>query len=814
MSRQLINQFILAVLLLSSNRTTYAQSQIQGTVTDETGKPLKDASVLLVRSADSVLVKGMISNGAGKYEFEDISKGDYRLSASFTGMQTSFSPAFEISGNETKKEIPALALKSGTTTLKGVTVDVKKPMFEQKVDRMVINVKNSITDAGGTALEVLAKSPGVTVNLQNNTIAINGKNGVVVMINGKISYMPMDAMVQLLSGISASNIEKIELITTPPAKYDAEGNAGYINIVLINNPNQGLSGSYFLAAGYGNDPLGSAGINFNYRSSKVNIYGDYNFNYTHAFQPGTSFTQLTKSGAIVADNSYTNRNTITSVHNIRLGADYQVDSSTVLGALISGYDSRWTMTAHNGSNVQTNGIIDTTINTIDHEINHWQNAMANLNLQHTFQPGKVLFIDANYISYKDNNPNTYSNVFYKGLDQLLYQQDQKTGKTTPIDFEVFSSDYTTPIGKKITMEAGAKVSLSRFTNNVSMENLKQGSWESDSSLSANYKLKENIGAAYASFTMNPNAKTSVKAGLRYEYTTSNLGTQQTANIVNRKYGELFPTFYISQKLDDNNSLNFSYSRRITRPTFNDLAPFTIFFTPKSYFTGNPALQPAIANAVQASYVFKNFIFSVSYTHEDFTIASFQAQSIDTSTNIVYYSAQNSKYQQYVTGSISLPFTVTKWWTMQNNINIDWLQVNASFGNLPILVQTFDFNINSTQHFSLSKDYALEVTGFYTSGSYYGTNKFQPIYQVDAGLQKKCKNKKDVLRIAANDMFNTGGKFVFQSIVPVAGTIVRANVNFAQVAYKITWTHSFGNKALKEKRDRSTGAEDELNRVHR
>ena len=139
-------------------------------------------------------------------------------------------------------------LKNLEVKLQDVKVEAKKPMFEQKIDRMVINVKNSITDAGGTALDVLYKSPGVTVNMQNNTIAINGKNGVVVMINGKISYMSMESLVQLLAGISASNIEKIELITTPPAKYDAEGNAGYINIVLINNPYQGANGSYFISA--------------------------------------------------------------------------------------------------------------------------------------------------------------------------------------------------------------------------------------------------------------------------------------------------------------------------------------------------------------------------------------------------------------------------------------------------------------------------------------------------------------------------------------------------------------------------------------
>ena len=165
-------------------------------------------------------------------------------------------------------------------------------MFEQKIDRMVINVKNSITNTGGTALDVLEKSPGITMNRQNNTIAVNGKNGVMVMMNGKINYMPMEALVQLLSATSADNIEKIELITTPPSKYDAEGNAGYINIVMINNPYSGISGSYFLNAGYGKKELGGAGINFNYRSAKINLYGNYSASYVHHIQPSSGFTQF------------------------------------------------------------------------------------------------------------------------------------------------------------------------------------------------------------------------------------------------------------------------------------------------------------------------------------------------------------------------------------------------------------------------------------------------------------------------------------------------------------------------------------------
>jgi outer membrane receptor protein involved in Fe transport len=790
-----------------------SQSLIHGIVKDGNDKLLQFANVLLLRSSDSFLVKGMISDASGKYSFENITAGKYLVTATFTGMAQAFTPVFEITSG--KKEINAgvINLVHSGIQLKDVMVAVKKPMFEQKIDRMVINVRNSITDAGGTALDVLEKSPGVTVNRQNNSIAINGKNGVVVMINGKITYMPMDALVQLLAGISAGNIEKIELITTPPAKYDAEGNAGYINVVLINNPYSGLSGSYFLTAGYGKKPLGDAGLNFNYRSAKINVYGNYAYNFTHSIQTGDGFTQLIKGGNTIANTSFSDRDFIRKVHNIRMGIDYQLDTATIIGALISGYDNRWSMVADNGAVIQINNVVDTTISTIDNEINHWQNLMANLNFQHTFKPGKILYFDANYIYYKDNNPNTYINTFYDRSKHFLYDENLKSGKITPINFQVLSADYVTPLGKKITMEAGTKLSLSKFTNDVSVDKLHQGIWTADSSLSANYLLKENIGAAYTSFIVNISDKTTMKAGVRYEYTTSNLGTTQTANIVNRKYGELFPTFYISQKFNDDNSINFSYSRRITRPTFNDLAPFTIFFDPKTFFTGNPALQPAIANSVQASYILQNYIFTLAYTHENNTIEGFQTQRVDTVSNIVYLSAKNFTYEQYLTASFSLPFAVTKWWSMQNNINCDWRQVNTIYNDEPVQLHVFDFNVNSTQRFTLPKDYSIELTGFYSSASYFGSAKLKPMYQVDLGIQKKFKNKKDVLSLTANDMFNSGTYYRFIDNLPIKNTILRGSFNFGMVAYRLTYTHNFGNKALKGKRDRSTGAEDELKRVH-
>ncbi|MDB5119352.1 MAG: hypothetical protein JWN56_570 [Sphingobacteriales bacterium] len=797
--------------LAGSMQFLYAQSIIEGKIVDEKDNSLQYVNILLLRSPDSALVKGTTSNAEGAYSFANISKGKYLLSYSFIGMEKKFSSIVDIAAEKHSKNLGILKFKSNNKVLDQVVISAKKPLFEQKIDRMVINVKSSITNAGGSALDVLEKSPGVLVNKQANSLSINGKNGVVVMINGKISYMPMDALVQMLAGISAGNIDKIELITTPPAKYDAGGNAGYINIVLSNSPDAGLNGSYFITGGYSRREAPAAGANFNYRSGKVNLYGNYSFNWDHQIQLFNNLRQSTITGNMISNSSRSDRDGKSAVNNLRLGLDYQIDSSNVIGGLLSGYNSRWSMLANNNAFVQKNNTVDTIINTIDNEINHWQNMMANLNFQHTFKPDNVLYLDANYIYYKDNNPNDYINSFYSPAAKLVNQQQLKSGKITPIHFNVFSADYSTKIGKKLSVETGAKLSLSKFNNDVSVQHLQQNTWVTDKSLSANYALAENINAVYTSITANLTSKTTLKAGLRYEYTTSNLGTPEKANIVDRKYGELFPTFYLSQKLNEKNSINVSYSRRITRPTFNDLAPFTIFFDPKTYFTGNPALQPAIANSAQASFVHKNLIFSLSFTHEDNTIQGFQ-NTVDTLKDVQLMSAYNFDKTQYVTSSFSLPFTINKWWNMQNNLIGNILQISTTYNNAPVHLKTVDFNLNTTQRFTLPRSMSMELTGYYYSASYYGTQKYNPIYQLDFGIQKKFSNKKDILRLAVTDITNSGSKYNYIDKMPNKGVHINGDYTFAATAVKLTYTHNFGNNLLKEKRERATGAEDELNRV--
>src|SRR5258706_5310240 len=337
---------IFAVIFLSCIYS-HAQSNINGSVADSYKQPLGDATVLLLNTRDSSLVKGTTTARNGQYSFTNISPGSYLLVSTFINYKQVYTKPFSVSGGREEINLTEIQLAEKETQLTVVKVTARKPLFEQKIDRMVVNVAGSITAAGSTALEVLEKSPGIIVDHQNNSLSMNGKDGVVIMINGRISRMPVAAVMQMLAGMSSSNIEKIELITTQPANYDAEGNAGFINIVLKTNSQYGTNGSYSITAGYGKGLITSASMNFNHRRGKIKPYCGYFFFPRDKKKKFFFFPKVMNQGKSIETYSGTDRNPTVTNFDGRLGLDYELNKKTVVGALFPGYANRFAMTAQN-----------------------------------------------------------------------------------------------------------------------------------------------------------------------------------------------------------------------------------------------------------------------------------------------------------------------------------------------------------------------------------------------------------------------------------------------------------------------------------
>ncbi len=802
---------VLFLVALFIHESCKAQSTIHGSVLFSNHSPAVNASVLLLQAKDSLLIKALVCDKKGTYSFNNVADGNYVIATNHVGYKQAYSTVLTINKANSDIAVADIMMTEEPASLKEVTVTAKKPLLEQKIDRLIINVENSITSAGNTALEVLERSPGLIVDHQNNIISMNGKNGVVLMMNGRLSHISVSALMQLLAAMPSGNIEKIELITTPPASLDAEGNAGYINIVLKENNNIGTNGSTSVTLGYGKGWITAANMSMNHRKGKVNIYGDVA--YSRLKTPHTIYGYNTTSNNGNINETIFEGNRVDTVPNIngRLGIDVELTKHTVAGLLLSGYNNNYSQSEHNTSTIVLNGTADTLIKHNNSEINHWYNYASNINLQHTFNKDDKLLFNLDYIFYYNNQPVNYYSEYYNKENKFIYGQFFRSGKQTPSRFWVAAFDYSKKLTSRISMEAGIKQTITSFNNALSFERLLQDKWVKENSLSATYKLKEDYTAAYTTFNITINKSTEAKAGLRFEHTNSNLGTGDIKNIVNRHYGNFFPSVFLTHKLNENSSMDLSYSRRITRPTFNDLAPFTYYANANTLITGNPTLQPSVSDNFKAGYTFKKYLLSLSYSFDDNAISGFQPQS-DSVSNKVIVMPQNFINQKTASLVLSLPFSVTKWYEMQYNITARWQGINALYKSARVSITQTNFIINGNQRFTLPKDFSLEISGYYQSPMLFGLGRSKPTGSLDAGIKKKLAGNGGNLVFNATNVLNTTFFSAYVNL-PEQNLIGGIKIYYARPAFRVTYQRSFGKEKLRATRKYSTGAEDEKGRVH-
>ncbi len=799
----------IASLLLLFPFVLFAQStfKVSGKITDDQGEGVPFANVLLLKSADSTLVKGALASDLGDYVIEDIPNGNYFIQSTVLGYQPSQSDSFLLNADKT---IPTLILSEGEA-LDEVVVTAAKPLFTQKVDRLVINVESSIVSSGGTALEVLERSPGVVVNRQNNNISVVGKDGVVVMINGKISYVPASSIVQMLEGMSSDNIESIELITTPPANFDAEGNAGFINIVLKKTSDLGLNGSYSLSAGYGKGETTNDNINFNYRKNKVNLFGSYSFSIDKRSQVIKASREFVSNDTLFSTNTTTDRDPTQRNHNARLGFDYQLTEKTIMGILINGFDNRWSMDAFNMSFDAADGVPTSFVDIANDEINQLKHFGANYNIRHDFTENEFISFDVDYLFYEFDNPTNYSNMFFDADREFLRNELLRSGKETPITTWVGKLDYSNQLSDKLKIETGVKGTKSDFENDVSVDNLIDGEWIPDLTLTNKSVLDETILAAYFAGDYTLDDKWSMKAGLRYEYTDSQLDTNTEGTVVDRQYGLWFPSVFLNRKFGEHLSMNVSYSRRITRPTFNDLAPFVIFFDPNTFLSGNASLQPAISDTYKYDISYKSYFLSFQYTNEDESIANFQ-ESIDEETGRLIFEAANLDYTRTFSIIAGIPVKITNWWRTQNNGSFIMQEVRSFYDGEAIEQDLRTFSLNSTHSFKVSDTFSVELSGFFNGEGFFGSARYDEVYGVNLGLQKKFSDKWGTLRFSINDLLDSI-EFTGGTDLPEQNIRTRNLFDFSNRTFTLTYSRNFGNKELKSSRNRETGSEDERRRVN-
>jgi hypothetical protein len=769
--------------------------------------------ISLLAAADKTLVKAQISEADGSFEFAGLNNGNYLLVIDDAKYNLYQSNAIAITSEQPEIVWPTIILVVATANkLSEVNVRQKKSIIENKIDKTVVNVDAMITVAGGDAMDVLEKSPGIFVD-QNGTITFKGKSGVAVFIDDKPTYLSGSELEAYLKSLPASTLNQIELMTNPPAKYDAAGGAGIINIITKKSKARGFNGSFTSRVSQGRRTFTREGLNLNYLNDKFRWYGNIGYAYQQPSNYLYIYRRFKNEDGSVKSNFDQNSKLLTKAHtaNVKAGVDYYATEKTTFGFSISGMlksGNRKSDVESVFSNVFS--VTDSTIVANNSNRDKFRNGAVNFNFRHDLaSKGQKITADVDYLNYNNNSDQTFQNFTYKPGN---YSEDQSVGKLpSDIDIYSFKTDYSYPLKKDGSFEAGYKISLSKTDNIADYNDVVGGIKVPDYDMSNHFKYDETINAAYVNFNTSYRHFT-FQTGLRVENTISKgnqLGNElKDASQFKKSYTNLFPTVYVQYKLDSigNNQLVASYGKRINRPYYEDLNPFISPLDKFTFYSGNPYLNPSFAHNFELSYRYKSYFstaLSYGYTKDDVN------ETIEITKGIYYSRPGNTDKSQIYSINVNADIPFAKW--LSTNI---YSEVTYSKYNSKLYTETLDskgtfWYIQANNSFKFTKGWSAELSGTYQTNVVSSQFTLGARGNVNIGLQKKIWKGKGSLKLSANDIFYNAVN---------TGTINNLHLTDATWINKgdsrsvaLTFTYGFG-KAFQSKEYEATGADSEKNRV--
>lgn len=782
-----------------------AQS-ISGIVKDKTGEKMEFITVLLLNVKDSSLVKGAITDVEGKFDIKNMPSGRYFLSASGTGFSKTNTQTFDYKGDNYTVE--SIVLKQSDTELAAVTVTSSKPLIEIQADKLVVNVEGSINATGSNALELLQKTPSVQVD-QDDNIAVEGKQGVRIYIDGKPSPLSGRDLAAVLKSMQSSDIEAIEIITNPSAKYDAAGNVGIINIRLKKNKKIGTNGNISLNPLMGVTPKIDASGSLNYRNKKLNVFGNAGY--------GQGIWHNWRANDKILDGVAFNTSISSEWHNkyknFKAGADYSLNDKNSIGIVVNGSQSNRNFITNSQTVIgdYTEGVLDSAkLISTSSAPGTSQNLNYNLNYRFADTSGHELTLDADFGQYSGTTnlfqPNDYT---YKNPFQLPYSVVYRQSTPTNITILSFKADYEQRFLKG-KLGYGLKASNVESENTLDAYTVESNVSVRDTNKSNSFTYSEKVFAGYLNYNKTFNKKWSLQAGLRAEQTIS-LGNlvsykRNALDKVDTSYLNLFPSFALTYNASKNHTLNLNYSRRINRPSYEDLNPFEYRIDELTYYKGNAFLQPRYTDRIKLSHTFMSKLttsLSYYYTSNEYNNIS----RID--GNRIYNTTENFSYSQGVSLNISLNTPITKWWEINSNFYCQKNAIHGEFKDGTVYdVGNRNFGFNGSTTFKINKSTTFEISGWYRSKfTWIYVNKTQGM--MDIGLKKKILKDKADIKLSMGDVLNTVGfsaLFVHNNIYQNIYGVWEAR------RYTINFNYRFGNNDIKSAREHKGGAEDESGRI--
>jgi outer membrane receptor protein involved in Fe transport len=775
--------YIILIITLFYGQS-FAQAKIQGKVLEKADVPASFATVALLSAKDSSIIKGRVAEDNGTYIFEKVPFGKYKISITHTGFKKKFSDEFQLSDSNMEVLMPELSLQEDSKVLSEVVVKAQKSLIEQAGDRMIVNVENSILSTGNTGLEVLKSLPGVRTDA-GGALSLRGKSNVMVMIDGKI--ISKEVAPTLLENLQGDNIVKVELITNPSAKYDAQASGGILNIITRKGLAQGLNGRFRFGASQGRHGRVNAGVDFNYRKESLNLYGGYDYRYSERFREESDLTDYRQSTIGEQRKSQNNSFSTSGMNAIKLGLDYNINKNHTLDLLAEGsfvnYDGR---IDGEMSFQRNNTIIDSTLTS--RGIPSGDIRLMNYSASYKGildSSGKEISVTASYIDYMGNRGQSFSSQTYtperKAIGSLYQFRNY-----TPSSIKVFTAqaDYSHPIDKTSKIEFGARLSNTKSDNKNLQELFLENVWKGIGNSQTNYL--ENVLAGYISYSKEFGSIKS-QIGLRAEQSNINL-----KSFVDTTYLNFFPSISLEKKFSDDYSLNFSFSRKIDRPAYDDMIPFTVVYDKYTANRGNSRLKPQYSNVFELSASLKSWIIALNHTQINNPITEFADINYKTrtmTTTIINFNDRNS-----TSLNITLPISITSWWQSNNNIlGIYNTLLLKNYLGTDYNRNWFAGNISTMNTFSIGKGLSAELIAYYQSSQTDGLYNISATGSVDLGLKKTFADKKATIQLGLKDIFLTQPYYIGIDY----STIKTYGYNKSDTRrISINFTYKFGKKTVK------------------
>ena len=747
----------------------------------------------------------------GKVRFADLAAGQYFCSISYSGFSPLRSDLWDLTApimiNETLRMQPVAAV------LSDVTVTSKKPFVQFLPDKTIINVEASINNAGSSVMDVLEKSPGITIG-RDGTIIMKGKPQVMILIDGKQTQLTGTELQAYLTGINSSQVDIIELIDNPGAKYDAAGNAGIINIRTKKIRQRGFNGNLSLSLGQGFFPKTNNSLNMNYRNGKFNVYVNYGMRGSKErmqMEALRKYFDIDGNDSLLLQQPNITKQKIFA-HNVKLGVDFFATSKTTLGVSFTGLLNTRDVNSFSAIDwMSPSYVIDSSINTQGTRHIEFKRAGININGIHTFNNSSELSGDIDIIGFD-----------IKGDQNFQTQLDmpgsvvQITRGNIPSSLDIITAklDYFKRF-KQVLWEAGFKTASTK-TDNLAQYYFYDGSvWVDDLSRSNHFLYDEKINSVYSSVDAEM-GKWHWQAGLRYEitsYKANQLGNSVVKDSsFKNNYGSIFPSAFVMYKLDSNNNFTLKFGRRIDRPQFQNLNPFLITLNKYTYEGGNPFIRPQYTWNIELQHTFRQILStSISYNYlKDYFSQIFVIDSNNSNVNknIIIYTRGNVGRFQNLGLSATLQLPVRKWWNLTSSIIFNHKIIEGVVWE-PMRASISQVNISVNNQFQFGKGWGAELGGYYLSNSQIDLQEWlTPQGELGAGISKQILKNKGTLRLTIRDMFytqNYSGYSHFQN------SDEPFEVRWDSRVARITFSWRFG-KPMKPVKRSGGGAADEINRV--